>query len=306
MAAGVAVGAAAGAAEAGATEMRDRVGIGWRPELAAGILANVDRIDLVEVIADDWFAAGRRQLRALRTLGAQLPVVLHGVGLGLASSEPVDARRLAAMARVVEAVRPEFWSEHLAFVRAGGHEIGHLAAPPRTSATIEGAAANVDRARRIVGSAPLLENIATLIDPPGSDRDEAAFVVGIAEAADAELLLDLHNLHANATNFAFDPLAFLDALPTHRIRAVHLAGGRWVSASSGERRLLDDHLQEVPETVFTLLEELGARSPRPLTVVVERDGNYPAIATLLEELDRARRALVRGRARRVAGRARVA
>lgn len=306
MAAGVAVGAAAGAAEAGATEMRDRVGIGWRPGLAAGILANVDRIDLVEVIADDWFAAGRRQLRALRTLGAQLPVVLHGVGLGLASSEPVDARRLAAMARVVEAVRPEFWSEHLAFVRAGGHEIGHLAAPPRTSATIEGAAANVDRARRIVGSAPLLENIATLIDPPGSDRDEAAFVVGIAEAADAELLLDLHNLHANATNFAFDPLAFLDALPTHRIRAVHLAGGRWVSASSGERRLLDDHLQEVPETVFTLLEELGARSPRPLTVVVERDGNYPAIATLLEELDRARRALVRGRARRVAGRARVA
>jgi uncharacterized protein len=286
--------------------MRDRVGIGWRPELAAGILANVDRIDLVEVIADDWFEAGRRELRALRTLGAQVPVVLHGVGLGLASSVPVDARRLAAMARVVEAVRPEFWSEHLAFVRAGGHEIGHLAAPPRTVATIEGAAVNIDRARRIVGSAPLLENIATLIDPPGSDRDEAAFVVGIAEAADAELLLDLHNLHANATNFAYDPLAFLDALPTHRIRAVHLAGGRWISASSGERRLLDDHLHEVPETVFTLLEELGARSPQPLTVVVERDGNYPAIAPLLEELDRARRALVRGRARRIVGRARVA
>ena len=140
--------------------MRDRVGIGWRPELAAGILANVDRIDLVEVIADDWFEAGRRQLRALRTLGAQVPVVLHGVGLGLASSGPVDTRRLAAMARVVDAVRPEFWSEHLAFVRAGGHEIGHLAAPPRTAATIEGAAVNIDRARKIVGSSPLLENIA--------------------------------------------------------------------------------------------------------------------------------------------------
>ena len=111
--------AVADAAEAGATELRDRVGIGWRPELAAGILTNVDRVDLVEVIADDWFEAGRRQLRALRTLGAQVPVVLHGVGLGLASSGPVDAGRLAAMARVVDAVRPEFWSEHLAFVRAG-------------------------------------------------------------------------------------------------------------------------------------------------------------------------------------------
>jgi uncharacterized protein len=286
--------------------MRDRVGIGWRPELAVGILAHLDRIDLVEIIADDWFEAGGRELRALGTLGAQVPVVLHGVGLGLASSLPVDTRRLTAMARVVEAARPEFWSEHLAFVRAGGREIGHLAAPPRCRATVEGAAANINRARKLVGSAPLLENIATLIDPPGSDRDEATFVTDVADAADTELLLDLHNLHANAANFAFDALAFLDALPVDRIRAVHLAGGRWISASSGHRRLLDDHLHEVPETVFTLLEELGARSPRPLTVVVERDGNYPATAVLLDELDRARRALARGRARRVEARARVA
>jgi uncharacterized protein (UPF0276 family) len=92
-----------------------------------------------------------------------------------------------------------------------------------------------------------------LIDPPGSDLHEATFVRGIAEAADAELLLDLHNLHANSANFAFDALAFLDALPVHRIRAVHLAGGRWISASSGQRRLLDDHLHDVPEAVFTLL-----------------------------------------------------
>jgi len=278
--------------------MRDRVGIGWRAELAAGILAHLDRIDLVEIIADDWFEAGHRELRALGTLAAQVPVVLHGVGLGLASSLPVDTQRLAAMARVVEAAQPEFWSEHLAFVRAGGREIGHLAAPPRSAATIEGAAVNIDRARKIVGSAPLLENIATLIDPPGSDRDEATFVNDVADTADAELLLDLHNLHANATNFGFDALAVLDALPVHRIRAVHLAGGRWITASSGQRRLLDDHLHDVPARVFALLEALGARSPRPLTVVIERDGSYPATAFLLEELDRARCALARGRARR--------
>ena len=65
--------------------MRDRVGLGWRPELAAGILSNLDRIDLVEVIADDFFEAPRRRLRALRTLAAQTPVTLHGVSLGLAS-----------------------------------------------------------------------------------------------------------------------------------------------------------------------------------------------------------------------------
>src|SRR5437868_8321266 len=138
--------------------MKDRIGLGWRPELSAGILGNLDRIDVIEVIADDYFDAPRSRVRALRTLAAQAPVVLHGVGLGAASCDPVEEGRLERMARLVEYVRPEFWSEHLAFVRGGGVEIGHLAAPPRTSATIDGTAENVARCRRTVGTAPLMEN----------------------------------------------------------------------------------------------------------------------------------------------------
>jgi hypothetical protein len=276
----------------------DRFGLGWRPELAAGILSHLDRIDAVEVIADDVFDAPRAQLRALRTLASQVPVVLHGVGLGLASAARVDRRRLEAMARVVDAVVPDFWSEHLAFVRAGGVEIGHLAAPPRNAATLDGLARNVAAARAIVGRAPLLENVATLLEPPGSDRDEATWVAGAVDAADSDLLLDLHNLHANATNFGFDAQAFLDRLPTERIAAIHLAGGRWIRADSGERRLLDDHLHDVPDPVFALLAEVGRRAPQPLTVILERDGRYPAIDHLLAELDCAREALERGRKQR--------
>jgi len=177
-------------------------GLGWRPELAASIFANLDRIDVVEVIAEDWL--DERDFRALRLLGATVPVILHGTSLGLASTHPVDSRRLDHMARLVDAIQPVMWSEHLAFVRAGGVEIGHLAAPPRTAATIEGLVANVDRARRVVGIAPALENIATLIDPPLSDMDEIEFVTSAIRACDVPLLLDLHNLHANATNFGWD------------------------------------------------------------------------------------------------------
>src|SRR5687767_13620472 len=147
--------------------MADRFGLGWRPELAAAILSHRNRIDVVEVIADDHFHAGRRDRRALRTLAAQIPVSLHGVGLGLASAAPAEPRRLEALARLVGDVQPEFWSEHLAFVRAGGIEIGHLAAPPRSPATLEGLAANVARARAVVGATPRLENVATLVEPPG-------------------------------------------------------------------------------------------------------------------------------------------
>ena len=67
---------------AAAAEGRDRFGLGWRAELAAGILSHLDRIDLIEVIADDYFDAARGDLRALKTLAAQISIVLHGVPSG--------------------------------------------------------------------------------------------------------------------------------------------------------------------------------------------------------------------------------
>jgi uncharacterized protein (UPF0276 family) len=273
----------------------DRFGIGWRPRLAAGILSNLERLDIVEVIADDYFCADRQQRRALRTLAAQTRVTLHGVSLGMASAVPVETRRLDDMARLCEEVRPAFWSEHLAFVRGGGVEIGHLAAPPRCEATIEGALANLARAKQIVGVAPQVENVATLIDPPGSDRDEAAWISAIVRNSDSELLLDLHNLHANSTNFRFDPRGFLARIPAHKISTVHLAGGKWIGRN-GAQRLLDDHLHDVPDPVYELLAEVAARAPQPLTVIVERDGKFPSIETLLAQVDRAREAVARGRA----------
>jgi len=258
-------------------------GLGWRPELAASIFANLDRIDVVEVIAEDWLDARGRDLRALRFLSNTLPMILHGTSLGLASVHPVEARRLEKMARLIDAVRPAAWSEHLAFVRAGGVEIGHLAAPPRTRATIEGLASNVARAKRITGIAPALENIATLIDPPLSEMSESEFVREAIGACGVPLLLDLHNLHANATNFGWSASEFLAAIDELPIAYVHLAGGRMV-----RDRILDDHLHATPDPVFALLRELAGRRGEELTVVLERDGRYPRFEELLAELDRAR------------------
>ncbi len=55
-----------------------------------------------------------------------------------------------------------------------------------------GSALNLERARGMVGSLPLVENVATLIDPPGSDRDEPTWIADVLTASGAGLLLDLH------------------------------------------------------------------------------------------------------------------
>ena len=190
----------------------DRFGVTWQPALAAGILANLDRVDVVEIIAEEHCDVPARESRALETLARQVPVLVHGVALGPATTEAVNARRLDALSRLVDRIKPAFWSEHLACVRAGDIEIGHLAAAPRTAATIEATAANLARAARLVGSRPLVENIATLMEPPGSDRPEAQWVADVAAASNCDLLLDLHNVHANSINFGFDPIAYLDTL----------------------------------------------------------------------------------------------
>lgn len=275
----------------------DRVGLGWRGELAAGILSNLAQIDVLEVIADDYYRASRASMDALCSLARQVPVSLHGVGMGLASTIPAEPRRLQAMARLMKTVQAESWSEHLSFVRAGGVEIGHLAAPPRTPESVAGAVANIALASRIVGSAPLMENIATLVEPPASTMDEAQWLAQIIDGAQVPLLLDLHNLYANAVNGGQDPQALLLRLPLARVGAVHLSGGHWIDEPGGSgRRLLDDHLHDVPADVFALLTVLARHAPQPLTVILERDGNYPSFEQVLDQLALARTALRAGRA----------
>jgi uncharacterized protein (UPF0276 family) len=256
-----------------------RYGIGWRSELGAGILANLDRIDVVEVLAEELFHATRAQRRALRFLRSHVPIVLHATSLGLASTEPVDPRRLDALARVIDWLEPELWSEHLAFVRAGGREVGHLAAPPRNDVTLEGLARNVATAARVTGSLPCLENVASLIEPPLSTYDEASWLHAVIAATGCELLLDLHNLYANAHNFSFDAFKVVRSLPAPRL--VHIAGGRRIEGD----RVLDDHLHAVPAAVYELLACVQGEP----AVILERDGNYPSISELFFELDEARR-----------------
>lgn len=280
---------------------RDRVGLGWRGALAASIYTHLDAIDVLEVVAEDLMAGRQRLVRSFRSVARERPVLCHGITLGPASVLPPDRRRLDRLARVIGTLEPAAWSEHLAFVRSAGHEIGHLAAPPRNAATVDAAVRNLRLVAGVVGKMPAVENIATLIDPPDSGLSEPVWVTQISTQADAPLLLDLHNLYANAVNFGHDPDALLHGFPLARVRVVHLSGGRWIPPGYGDARarpyLLDDHLHDVPDPVYRLLESVGAMCPLPLDVIIERDGGYPAFADILNQLDRARQALAAGRRR---------
>lgn len=266
------------------------LGIGWRPELALAIDRRPD-LGFVELMAEDFTASAiPPAVDRLRQKGLRL--IPHGVSLSLGSAQPPEPRRLEALARLAERVAAPLVSEHLAFVRAGGIETGHLLPLPRTRETLDLMVSHVRQAQAALPVPLALENIATLIDWPDDDMNEADFLAELLERTDALLLLDVENVYANARNRGIDPLDFIDRLDLSRIAYIHVAGGVAKGALYH-----DTHTFPVSQPVLDLLEEVCARAPIP-GMMLERDDCFPGAAELNAELDALAGAIERGVRRR--------
>ena len=250
----------------------------WRWE----VVRHRGELDAVECIPED--VAGPVGFHDYGLIRQAVPVLLHGIGLSLGSADGLDPERVEHVARAVEVVRPPWFSEHIAWTRAGGVDLGHLAPLPFCRQAVDAVARNVETLRRAIPGVPiLLENIAYTLAMPGSTMSEAAFVRQVVEAAGTHLLLDLENVHANAANHGYDPHDYLESLPLERVVEVHLAGG---VVRDGE--YLDTHTRPVPEESWRLLEWLIPRAPSLQAVIVERDAELPPFDELLAEVARAR------------------
>ncbi|WP_437946101.1 DUF692 domain-containing protein [Sorangium sp. So ce296] len=258
------------------------VGVGFRPELAADLLAAPSAVDFVEVVAEACFAspAARREAAAIARIW---PVVPHGVKLSLGSAEGVDldrARRLGALCRELAA---PVVSEHVAFVRGGGREIGHLTALPYTLEAARVVARNVAAARRALPDIPLLlENAARTLRFPDDALDEGSFYAEVVARTGCDLLLDVGNVYANAVNAGVDPGALARSYPLERVAMIHVAGG-----AREHGFYFDTHAHPVPEPVFALLAAVLAATG-PVPILLERDGDFPPFAALAAELATAR------------------
>ncbi|MFE3753811.1 DUF692 domain-containing protein [Nocardia tengchongensis] len=262
------------------------LGIGWRREIC-GMVAALDGIGFCEVIAESLAAgnSGRRR-RAAVTVPEELgelvargiPAVPHGVSLSIGGAEVVDDRRVAHLAECARALGSPMVSEHIAFVRAGGLEAGHLLPVPRTREALDALERNIFRASRQLDVPLAVENIAALFEWPDPEYTEAEFLQELVERTGVYLLLDIANVYANARNTSRDPLAELLRLPAERVAYCHIAGGH-----ESDGRYIDTHVHQVPAEVLDLVAEFTTGRSVPL--MLERDGNYPPATELAAELN---------------------
>ena len=254
------------------------VGIGWRPPLAE-FAAELPGLGFTEVIAESLHHPDPALLE-LRDRGTR--IVPHGVRLSLGGAEPVDPARVAHLAHCAELVAAPLVSEHVAFVRAGGMEAGHLLPVPRSREALDALTRNI-RATRAELDVPLaVEHIAALFDWPDDEYTEGDFLTELLDRTGALLLLDVANVYANARNRGLDPVKALESLPLDRVAYCHVAGG-----AERDGYYHDTHTHALPPEVLSLIGEAERRCPPEgrLGYLLERDGRYPPAAELRAELD---------------------
>ncbi len=259
------------------------VGLGFRVPFRGDLFLHQRQVSFLEIVADHYLDAPPEKEQELELLAEHFPLIPHAINLSLGSAEGIDPTYLRKLAELVRRLKPPWWSEHIAFTRAGGVDIGHLSPLPFTWEAVEVVCRNIAEVRRWIDRPLILENIAYTVTVPGGEMSEAEFLTEVLERTDCGLLLDVTNLHANAVNHGYDPQAFLEQLPLERVVQLHFVGGHWHNGV-----LIDSHSQPTPPKVWAMMEAVMARAPVK-GVVLERDENLPPFEELLGELDQVRR-----------------
>lgn len=264
---------------ADATDIKTKLGIGWRPEIAIAIEKRQD-LQFVEIIAESYIKQDHipQALINLRNQGVE--IIPHCVSLNPGGAERPDKKRIERIDKLAKQCNAKLISDHICFVRASGIESGHLLPVPHSQSTVRVISENIKFIKEHLSVPFALENIASFCRWQNVEMDEASFVAAILERTDCKLLLDVANLFANSVNHGFDPKEYLKKLPLERLAYVHVAGGKFDNSFYH-----DTHAHPIVESVYELLEILCEMTNVP-AVMLERDDHFPTQEALNNELDR--------------------
>src|SRR5437667_10942419 len=96
------------------------VGLGFRAPHFSELFLHRREIDFLEITADRFLDAPPEKEADLRLLAEHFTLITHGLYLSLGSAGGLNADYAEKFAALVARSNPPWWSEHLAFTRAGG------------------------------------------------------------------------------------------------------------------------------------------------------------------------------------------
>ncbi len=232
-------------------------GVGLRAPHVREVIATRPALPWFEVHSENYFVDGGPALAALARVRGDYPLSLHGVGMSLGATDPLDRDHLAKLKRLIARVEPAQVSEHLCWSSVDGRHYNDLLPLPYTDEALDHVCARVARVQDLLGRTIAVENVSAYAAFAEATMTEAEFVAGVARRTGCGLLLDVNNVHVNAVNHGFDADAYIAAIPPAAVVEYHLAG----FDARGDI-LVDTHGAPVAADVWALYRP-HARAHRP-------------------------------------------
>lgn len=264
-------------------------GLGYRRSIHGLLTRKRKEIGFLEVMPEHVLEGTRESREQLVGFAKTMPVVTHSVSLSVGTATGADLAFARKMHGVSELLDAAWSSDHLCFTKVGDRHIGQLTPIPYTKEALGLVVANVKAVQRAMPDRPfLLENISQYFQFDGADYSEPEFFTAVATRTGCGILLDVTNLHNNATNLDLDPAAYLDEFPLDAVMQLHLAGSEWIGG-----KLLDTHGGPVLEPVWDLMQRVVEQGD-VRAALVERDQTFE-LGDLLGEVRRANQIFAKAR-----------
>jgi hypothetical protein len=260
------------------------VSVLYNPLLLDLLRAEPGLVDFIEIIPDMFWTVEEQEgqpryvehdalTEPLEELAQSLPVVLHSVGLSIGSADLFDLTHVDQIARWQRRFQCPWHSDHLSFSRLGasGHDQNAaLSVPiPYDQELLDLVSARVRQVQAAVPAPFLLENNVYFFDLPEQEMTEPQFLNRLCRDTGCGLLLDVHNVYANARNHGFDARGFISQIDPSIVTEIHIAGG-----DEFQGMYTDSHAGPVPEPVWDLLDRALQHAPAVRGVTYEFHDSY--------------------------------
>lgn len=256
-------------------------GLGLRRSmLDDGFELNLDDVQFLEVAPENWINVGGRYGRLFREYTERFPVLCHGLSLSIGSPDPLDVDLVKSIKQLMLEHNMPYYSEHLTYCSESGH-LYDLLPIPFTEEAVRHTAARICQVQDILEQTIAMENASYYAEAPGGEMSELEFIQAVIDESGCDLLLDVNNIYVNSINHGYDPFEFLEKMPGHKAKYIHIAG----HFDEADDLKVDTHGSDVIDPVWQLLdkayEHFGV-----IPTLLERDFNIPPMQELRQELSR--------------------
>jgi uncharacterized protein (UPF0276 family) len=259
------------------TSIPARAGVGLRTPHYREVIDTPPDIAWFEVHSENFFADGGKPHEILEQVRTQYPISLHGVGLSLGSTDPLNLWHLNKLKGLIDRYEPGLVSEHLCWCSVDNRYVNDLLPLPYTQEALRHIVQRIEQVQEYLGRQILIENLSSYLQFTDSSIPEWEFVSAVAKQSGCGILLDVNNIYVNARNHGFDPITYLETIPVAAVKEMHLAG----HSDEGDC-LIDTHSKPVTEAVWQLYARAVEQFGRVPTLI-EWDMDIPPLQILLDE-----------------------